>query len=755
MDFRLALLTLTSAFGFTLLIISSSAYANPAPAQADISISIPFSTKPWTIDGELSDGIWQDAIQISLDIETDPQENIKANVTTTAYLAESGDYLLVAFDARTPHPSKIRAAYRGRDQAGLDDLVGIVLDTFNDEKRAFQFFSNPLGAQIDSIRDDVTNREDGSWDAAWESEGTITNTGYIVEMALPLNILRFNSGQTRQTWGLDLIRYYHNGDKQRISFQNRDRDIACYLCQLKKVQGFTNAKPSKNIEFVPSLVATDGETRDISENEPWQDTNSVELGLDLRWGITPSSTLNATINPDFSQVEADASQLSVNSNFSLFFPEKRPFFLDSADYFTTFADVVYTRNIAAPDIGLKFTNKNGANTTGAFFIDDEQTNFIVPRYDGSDVETLERKSQNAVFRYRRNIGNNSTIGAISTLRSADDYENTLIGIDGKYQIDSNHSARFQVLTTQTHNPDEVIHNDDGELLLDKTQSGDAIQLAYDYSSRDMFVYANYRQFDKDFRADLGFITKVDYDFKVIGGGRVWHGTPSTWWNRIELSGDLDITHRNDGLKLEQEAELHLGISGPLQSYTELTVVQRDEFFDNEYYNQVFYGFYGNIKPRTGLLLELWTRTGDTIDFSNGQAAKLFQFNPTIEWSFGLHASVRAGLRHDKLTVEAGELFTADSADLRLNYQFTNRSALRFSAQQTKITRNVRLYDNPSDEEQYSRSLNTQLLYSYKLTPQSVFFLGYSDGGLENDDITKFTHENKTVFMKLSYAWLPK
>ena len=144
-----------------------------------------------SIDGRLDEPAWSEALRIEVNVETQPRENVRADVVTTAYLMESGNSLFIAFDARDPDPSKIRAFLRDRDTAYNDDFVGVVIDSYNDERRAFEFFSNPLGSQMDLTNDDVNRQEDDSWDAIWDSAGRITPDGYIVEMEIPLSQLRF------------------------------------------------------------------------------------------------------------------------------------------------------------------------------------------------------------------------------------------------------------------------------------------------------------------------------------------------------------------------------------------------------------------------------------------------------------------------------------------------------------------------------------------------------------------------------------
>ncbi len=171
---------------FLMLLAAAPVWASTANIP-----DLPRIDGPVNIDGILDDDAWRQALQIKVDTETNPGENIPAKVKTVAYLMEDGNSLFVAFDARDPDPSAIRAFLRDRDSAYNDDFVGIVIDSYNDGRRAFEFFSNPLGAQMDLTNDDINRREDDSWNAIWDSAGRITADGYIVEMEIPLNQLRF------------------------------------------------------------------------------------------------------------------------------------------------------------------------------------------------------------------------------------------------------------------------------------------------------------------------------------------------------------------------------------------------------------------------------------------------------------------------------------------------------------------------------------------------------------------------------------
>ena len=428
------------------------------------------------IDGVMDEAAWQHATQINLDIETRPGENIPARVATVAYLLEDGDSIFIAFDARDPEPEKIRAYLRDRDSAWDDDFVGIILDTYNDERRAFEFFSNALGIQMDATNDDVNKREDESWDGIWDSAGKISELGYIVEMEIPLSQLRFPDIDGKQTWGIDLVRFYPRDSRYRLANNSMDRSVNCYLCNLSEISGLENVEPGRDLEFVPTLTSSKTDSTDDPGVAPLQSGEAeTEAGLSVRWGITPDVTANLAINPDFSQVETDVAQLDVNNQFALFFPEKRPFFLEGADYFTTPLDAVFTRTVADPDYGAKITGKRGNNTVGVYLAEDAITNLLFPGAFYSDGTSLDESNTAFVGRYSRSFGDASSFGALVTTRDGDGYHNYVSGADLHWKISDQHSVNLQYLGSDTQYPDQVAIDFDQPLL---EFSGDAMYASY-------------------------------------------------------------------------------------------------------------------------------------------------------------------------------------------------------------------------------------------------------------------------------------
>jgi hypothetical protein len=731
---------------------------------------IPRTNSAPTIDGVLDTNEWRSAVSFTLDYETDPSENIKPEVETTVYITEDGKTLFVAFEAQDPNPKEIRAYYRDRDRSYSDDFVGIVLDTFNDESRAYEFFANALGAQMDMIMNQNSG-EDDSWDAIWDSAGQITDKGYVVEMAIPLNQLSF-AQVDKQTWGIDLLRFRPRDTRQRISVFAKDRNNNCYLCQTIKISGFENLTPSTDLTVVPTLTAEKSEKRDYDEEtavlDGWESNkNDQEFGLDVKWGVTPNATLSATINPDFSQVETDSTQLTANQQFALFYNEKRPFFLESADYFRTPINTVYTRSIADPDAGVKYTGKHGNSTVGFMAGIDSRTNLILPSKDGSDFSAIENQntyaqedSNFAVARYSYDLGNTSNIGVIATNRQSEDYSNSVFGVDSRYRVTNSDSFNMQALRSSTDYPEYVY---DGDLTDDVTYedqfSGNAFNLGYNHDERDWNAYSNYRYMGKGFRADLGFVGQVDFEKFVAGGGYNWFGEKEDFFNRIRVNGDWDITHDNNDQLIEKETELHLNLNGPMQSFFHAGVVTRDRVFEGKYHQETFYMNSLGMTPFDGFAFEVWRTAGDQIDFANNQMGQIVDYGIWMKYNINKNLELTLRSINANLDVPGGELYSERAYDIKLTYQMDMKNRLRFTMQNGKTLKNAELYDVFSEEYEneflsHRRGEAIQLLYSHIINPQTVFYLGYSDRGFADDVIKDITKNNKQLFLKVSYAWMP-
>ncbi len=719
-------------------------------AQSPTNYNIPRVNAEPRIDGQIDQGEWTQATRIPINIETNPNENIPAKVSAEALLMEDGEVLYVAFIALDPEPDKIRAFFRDRDSMWNDDWVAIVLDTFNDERRAFEFFSNPFGVQADAIQDDINNEEDASWNAIWDSAGQINEDGYVVEMAIPVKQLRFTPSEFNQTWGIDLVRNYPRDRRTRIANNPQDRNISCYICQISKADGFADLTRSRNLEVIPTLTSTAVENRNPALGDWDGEGIDPEASLDVRWGITQDLYLNATLNPDFSQVEADSAQLDINNTFSLFFPERRTFFLDGADYFDTFERLVHTRNISDPDYGLKLTGKSAGHTYALLTANDVSTSFLIPRSLGSSVASLgDVESKVAIGRYRFDIFENSTVGALITDRRTDDgYSNTVSSIDTVLRPSNSDVISIQTMRSSSNYP-SLIQESYGQA---SSMSDSSHRLEYRHNDRRWDWRLGYTDMGDDFRADVGFVNRVDFKFVVATVGHTWWGEGDDFFNRIRVALDYDRTEDQSGLQLEEEFEVFVNMNGPQQSFLNGLFGGSETYWNGKYFDEQFNQLRIGFTPSANLRLSMLIRVEDIVDFANTRLGRSKRLGPRINYRWGKHLELDLNHTLQQFDVDGGRLFTANLTDLKTTYQFSTRSFLRFTLQYTDNKRNQDLYLAPVQAR--TKQLTTQLLYSYRFSAATRFFIGYSDAGFQNDSYDTIEKTNRTVFAKFSYAWQP-
>lgn len=731
------------------------------------------------LDGVIDEPQWQTATVIEVNFDDSPGKGKPAQVKTTAYIYEDGTSLHVAIYAYDPDPSSLSAHLVDRDKAWNDDLVGLTIDTFNDERSAYEFYVNPLGVQVDArMKDNNGWQGNDAWDAIWESAATIVEDGWTAEISIPFKALRFPKVNGEQEWGIAIYRAYQDDLEYWLSDFKRDNSVECNLCQFAKARGFNSVKPGNNFQLTPTLTYSESEIREAVPG-PWlEGENNPEAGLDIRWGVTENSVINATINPDFSQVEADAAQLDVNNTDALFIEEKRPFFLDGADYFSsdTF-NLVHTRNIADPDYGTKVTGKKGNHSYGLMLANDNSTTFVLPGNQGSSIAALEdtvAASDIAIARYKLDVGKRSSIGLLLTSRQGEDYLNNLASIDGKLWLGKNDSLDYQFATSRSENPLAIQE----EFELAPAQDDTAMSLEYIRDTTDYKIKAEYAEVGSEFRADMGFVTDADYKLAGLKGTLKFYGSEEDWVKNINYTASWENVQDQDGNELKEEIELSAAFDGIFHSHLELELDSENRFFGNEFdpqgetYEKLQGEISLNFRPNDNLKLEFSTSFGDQIDYVNAQPGSALKIGMGIDLNLGKHVKINLSQNYSSLDVEetaynfdtgtvnfdGGNLFTANLSDLRLNYQFSIQSQLRFSLQYTDIEHNANLYRanfdlNPdNDISAREKYFSTQLVYSYKLNAQSLFYLGYAGSGFQDDSLSRIERDFRTFFVKISYAW---
>ncbi|MEM1250518.1 MAG: DUF5916 domain-containing protein [Acidobacteriota bacterium] len=718
-------------------------------AAQDKQWNIPRVSEAPKIDGRLDEDLWEKAaLRVEIPYEVWPSDNDSAGVRTEAYLAYTKTHLYAAFKAYEPNPKSIRARLTDRDTAWNDDNVGLIVDTFNNQREAYYFNVNPLGIQMDR---QGRGFGDSSWNGVWESRGRLYDWGYAVEMEIPFSTLRFQPGDDEQTWGFDVQRTWPRDDRRTMSSVPRNRDIDCILCQYPKLSGLRGLDSGRNLEFVPTLVGGRADAAG-DDGELVSGGEEVDVGGTVRWGMTPSLTLSATANPDFSQVEADVAQLEINRAFTINFPEARPFFLEGADSFRTPLRAVQTRSIVQPSWGLKLTGQQGRNGLGVFVAEDEVTTLLVPGRQSSSTTTLDGGNTSAVLSYNRNMGQRSRLGVLATQREGSGYENSVAGAHGFFALSQTDSLRAQVLFSDTLYPET-------ESLEPADLSDHALRLSYRHESNTWEWGADVRDVGDDFRADLGFMPRVG--FRQFEGSlrRQWRQNAGALWSQQSVEARRNRLEDADGIALNDSASLGYSVSGKWQSRISFGAYFGDSFWNGSVFDGDGHWLELESRPAGSFQWGLSSNWGDSVDFTHTRQAESLRVSPRVELDFGRRLRLRVNHTLQQLDVQGGELFEANLSQLRMVYQFNARTFVRAIVQYRDLARNAALYDSAVDP--LTERLFNQLLFSYKLNPATVFFLGYSDdrlGGEELDPLgnlqfNDLQQTSRTLFLKLGYRWL--
>jgi hypothetical protein len=712
------------------------------------------------VDGVLDEEAWGAAAVIPLPYEWTPGDNIPAPVKTECLVTYDLHNLYVGFRCFDPEPARIRAHLMDRDDTDrliLDDHISIMVDSFNDERRGFQFRVNPLGVQADANFSESEGYEDFSWDAIWSSAGRIEDWGYAVEMAIPLDQLRFKRADGPQTWGFSAERSWPRDARHRMTSHVRSRNVGCIICQFNKLTGFEGIAPGRNIELNPTLTGSRTDAMDMSgypEGPLARGEAKADPGLTAKWGLTPNLILNAAVNPDFSQVEADVAQLEVNRRFALFYPEKRPFFLEGGDFFLTPIQAVFTRTVADPLWGAKMTGKVGRTAVGFFAAQDEMTNLVFPSNQGSLQGSLDQSATGGVFRVRQDVGRMSTLGALYTGRAGKDYYNHVGGVDAFFRIDDKNSFTFQVLHSETDYPTaaaQTFGQDEARF------GGNAVSAAFQHFSRNWIVRAGYDDMSGGFRADYGFVPRVDMRRGLATVFRQIWGRPGSWFNLIRLGLQGLLTYDHAGTLTDRGLVVGLAYNGQLESLVNVHGNFMRTFYLGQYFDTVSGDLTLRIRPFSGSEFGFTAVAGQDVDYSNARTADVLAFGPQASLNLGRHFNIGASHNYERLSLAGSTIYTANLTQARFIYNFNVRAFVRAIVQYSDLERDPAMYLFPVDGR--SRRLFTQFLFSYKLNARTVLFLGYSDNSLGGNfeyslgrDLVDVTRIDRTFFLKIGYAW---
>jgi hypothetical protein len=719
-------------------IVAVAFVAASSPAQ------VPAVEDEIRLDGVLDEAVWDRALVVDLPVEVRPGENIPAAARTEALVMYTRTHLVVGFRAFDPEPERIRAHLSDRDNAWADDWVGIVLDTFNDRRRNYLMLVNPLGVQTDRI--ETANGPGVVWDGIWDAAAAIDDWGWSAELVIPFSTLRFQRSEGTQIWRFDAIRGYPRSIDRQFGAFARDRNNNCYLCQAIEIEGFEGVSPGRNLEIVPTLTAV---RTDEADDDGVVVDGDVEtsLGATARWGFTTNLALSATVNPDFSQIEADARELELNRPFAIFFDEKRPFFMEGADIFDTRMNAVYTRVIRSPDWGLKVTGSEGRHVVGVFTVDDEVTNILLPGPQGSDATTLEETNTSVAARYRFDASDRASFGFLGTSRSGGDYDNRVAGFDVDLRLSDKDRVVAQILGSRTTYPDEIA-DDFGQ---SRDQISDwALDAAYFHEERRWGAWAVVKDVGDDFRADLGFMPRVGFRTAEVGGNVLWTGDEDDWYSETSIIGKLEETVDQEGNLLWREAAVRWNYLGPLQIHAFLRPSLVREGFGGEEFDLGEVYAHICLKPNAHSHAWLNVKSGDAVDYTNVRKGRRLNIHPGFWYRFGKHLRFEASYNWERFDADGARFYDASIAQMNTSWQFNPKTFIRLILQ--KVDYDFEPANSPEPVDDRYQDLFSQFLFSYKLNPRTVVFVGYSDRS-EALNEASLDMVGRSYFAKVGYAFV--
>src|SRR5256886_2610756 len=489
--------------------------AKPAivlPAEKSQPVKMPRFDKPPVIDGKLDDEVWKHAVVLKDFYQVQPGDNIAPSKPTEVLLGYDSKFLYVAFHCYD-EPDKVRATIPKRDNIWNDDYVGILFDTFNDSRKAYEFDFSPLGIQADGIWTDGQG-EDFNPDIVMESKGLVTSDGWTVEAAIPFKSLRYVAGKDT-LWGAHFWRRIKRFNNELDMWMPLNRDISSWLAQEGHLAGLEGISTERTLELIPSLTLSETGKRKATLSpaqlaagmlDPGRMVNEpvkFDPGLTGKFSITPNVTLDFAINPDFAQVESDSLVVTANQRFPIFFPEKRPFFLEGIDIFNTQIAAVHTRTIIDPDYAVKLTGKVDRNTFGLLLASDNGPgNFSPEDRLTADPRFVDKNAAIGILRLKHDIGKkDSFIGFLGTYRRFVDQYNELGGFDSRLRI--NKVTTFSAQALVTHSRENFFYPDEGQTV-SRPQNGFIYATDYNMSGRHFgYEYSTVGR-TRYYRADVGF-----------------------------------------------------------------------------------------------------------------------------------------------------------------------------------------------------------------------------------------------------------
>ncbi|MEO8432549.1 MAG: DUF5916 domain-containing protein [Acidobacteriota bacterium] len=708
-----------------------------------------------TVDGRLDDPGWIGVPAVDTFVETRPGDNVPPAVRTTLRLAYDDRYLYAAFELEDPEPSRIRSYFSDRDDVGTDqDYACLFLDTRHDGRTVSEFCSNPRGVQYDAVQNDATGEEDASPDFYWDSAGSIGPRGWILEIRIPFSTLRYGPGD-RQTWGIIAMRNYTREDRHTVFTSGLPRGSPCFVCHERELLGLAGLPTGAHFVAAPyASLREEGRSEDGAGARLRNGPVRGDGGLDLKWIPNADTAFDATIRPDFSQIESDATQISANARFALFYPEKRPFFLEGAELFRTPIPAIYTRTLTSPRWGVRATGKSDGTAYTVLVADDRGGGtLILPGPEGSGSVPQDFESYAVIARVRRDIGRSFASFLLTDRESVGAGHNRVAGPDFQWVPGDGDRVTGQFLVSQTRGPGRES---------DRPGATDhALDVSWNHGTGRLGWYLEYADFGDRFRADDGFVPQVGYRRAyalLIARFNLSRG----FFSRLAPVLVEDYSADRHGRVLLARAYPGVRFVGSAGTSGEV-----DVFFDRvraggKVFDRRQLSFQIESSPAAALprlfANGFW---GQEVDFANVRPGRGGQITAGMGLRLGAALAVDVSYSRGWLDVDAApgagavaagkdrRLFTADVARVKATWAFGPRTFVRTVVDYASTSRDPTLYRSPVAARE--GSLLASALFAVKVNWQTVLFVGYGDDRLRSER-DAWMPSDRHFFLKASYAF---
>ncbi|MCX8159560.1 MAG: carbohydrate binding family 9 domain-containing protein [Candidatus Saccharicenans sp.] len=690
-----------------------------------------FLPKPPKIDGELGNPEWKAAAVISDFVQYEPQEGASPTEKTTVYLGYDSQNLYLAFDCQDSSPEAIRCTLCQRDRVQGDDVVYVYLDTFNDQRRAFVFEANPRGVQVDGVyveanprrnrgRTESFDRIDRNWNSYFLSAAKQTAGGYVVEMSIPFKSLRFPN-QNVQSWGIILRRQIPRKNED-LYWPGRSRNINGLLIQAGRLNLNRSLVRGKNLELMPTVVGSK------ALGEKFQ----PEIGANIKYGITSDLTADLALNPDFSQIEADVPQNEVNQRYPLYYPEKRPFFLEGKDIFDTPFELLYSRKVVSPVWAAKLTGKLGNTSFGVMSaLDDMPPGIEIPNAPQLD-ENAAYRSLNNVLRLRQDLYSESYLGFFASDKEMglagssifSDY-NRLAGIDGQFKLSQTNRLAFQLVGSRSR-VDEI-----------KTVLAPAWHFGFNHQDRHLNYSLDWFSVHPEFEAGLGFLRRKDIHSLNARAGYAF--LPE---NDYIISVTPSISYRRvydySWVLTDEDVDISLMVSGWRQTFIFLNYSDTFEKYNGVGLKPRQFRFSVFSAPLAWLSGRISGSTGSSIYYDD---VPYLGFSHSVEGELNFRPiqNLVASLRLEDLNFYeyrgGPKVYRVTILSQRINFQFNRELFVRAIA----------------DYDSYYRKIYLSGLVGYEFNPGTCFYLGMEDHR-ERLGGNRYQLTGRYYFVKFSYWW---